>query len=203
MLYRLTTASLLFTSLLLATVHEVSIQDFAFSPATLEVQAGDSVRWTNNDASAHTATGANGEWDSGSLSNGQSFTFQFNTAGSFAYLCSFHPSMTANINTSAVGIDDRYNNPESFKLLSAYPNPFNPTVSIPFSTEKTTNISMAVYDITGAVVKDFGQWLIEPGNHIKDWHGENDYSQLVSSGTYIVTLHVNQINFSQKLLLIR
>lgn len=78
----------------------VSIAGFAFSPADLSVKVGDSVTWTNNDSTAHTATADDGSFDCGVIAGGQSFTFTFTTAGTFTYHCRIHPSMVAKLTVS-------------------------------------------------------------------------------------------------------
>lgn len=75
----------------------VNIANFAFTPATVTIKKGGKITWTNNDSVAHTATGRNNEFDSGTLNNGQSFTQTFNNAGTFNYYCTLHPSMTGTI----------------------------------------------------------------------------------------------------------
>lgn len=74
----------------------VTIKDFAFSPAALEIAVGDSVTWTNEDSAPHTVTG-DGGIDSGNLAQGKSFTHTFESAGAFAYRCSIHPNMTGTV----------------------------------------------------------------------------------------------------------
>jgi plastocyanin len=71
--------------------YQVSIQDFSFSPASVTINAGDSITWTNRDSMGHTAT--SDSFDSGSLGYGQSFTYTFKDSGTFNYICSFHPGM--------------------------------------------------------------------------------------------------------------
>jgi plastocyanin len=75
----------------------VSIQGFAFSPSALTVSVGDTVTWTNLDATAHTSTSDTGLWNSGLLAQNQSFQRIFATAGTFTYHCTPHPSMTGRI----------------------------------------------------------------------------------------------------------
>ena len=75
----------------------VSIAGFAFDPATVTIQVGDSVTWTNADSVAHTATAGDGSFDTGSIANGDSETVTFDTAGTFAYICSIHPQMTGSV----------------------------------------------------------------------------------------------------------
>ncbi len=74
----------------------VGIADFTFNPATVNVPVGGSVTWTNNDAQQHTATAA-GNFDAGAIQPGSSATVAFETAGTFAYICSFHPFMTGTV----------------------------------------------------------------------------------------------------------
>lgn len=75
----------------------VEIKNFAFGPGSLSVTAGTTVTWTNNDTVAHTVTATGGGFDSGTISPGETFTFTFADAGSFDYVCSFHPNMTGTI----------------------------------------------------------------------------------------------------------
>jgi plastocyanin len=76
--------------------NEVWIQGMAFSPGIITITAGTTVTWTNKDAVPHTVT-STGNFDSGSIANGGTFSFTFNSAGTYPYICSFHPSMTATV----------------------------------------------------------------------------------------------------------
>jgi plastocyanin len=69
----------------------VTIQDFTFSPASLTIKAGTTVRWTNNGPSAHTTTSDMGVWSSDVLSVGGTFDFTFTQPGTYPYHCSLHP----------------------------------------------------------------------------------------------------------------
>ncbi len=80
-----------------ATTHTITIKDFAFNPADLTVNAGDTVTFVNEDGAPHTATADNGGFDTGNLSTGQSAAFKFSTAGTFSYFCAVHPSMKGSI----------------------------------------------------------------------------------------------------------
>jgi plastocyanin len=76
----------------------VTISDFAFSPATITVAAGTKVTWTNQDSSPHTIVSDDGStFKSERLANGASFSFTFTTAGTFAYHCGIHGSMTGKV----------------------------------------------------------------------------------------------------------
>lgn len=63
-----------------------------FGPRTVTVRVGGTVTWTNNDDEAHTATGDG--FDSGNLNPGQTYSQTFRSAGTYDYVCSYHPDMT-------------------------------------------------------------------------------------------------------------
>jgi plastocyanin len=71
----------------------VSIKDMKFSPASISIKVGETVTWTNDDDRDHTATAADGSFDSDNIKPGSSYSHQFKTAGKFAYGCSYHPRM--------------------------------------------------------------------------------------------------------------
>ena len=85
----------------------VTIAGFAFDPATVTIQVGDTVTWTNQDSAAHTATAGDGSFDTGSIANGGSQTVTFDTAGTYAYICSFHPQMTGSVVVEAAAATPR------------------------------------------------------------------------------------------------
>jgi plastocyanin len=76
---------------------QVEIKNFSFSPASLTVKAGDTVTWTNNDTATHTVTADDNSFTSSDLAPGASFKHTFAKAGTVAYHCSIHPSMTATV----------------------------------------------------------------------------------------------------------
>jgi plastocyanin len=75
----------------------VEIQDFQFSPDTLEVSVGTTVTWTNAGQATHTVTADDGTFDSGELNPGDDFSFTFDEAGEFTYHCDIHPRMQGTI----------------------------------------------------------------------------------------------------------
>ncbi|MCL5010877.1 MAG: cupredoxin family copper-binding protein [Patescibacteria group bacterium] len=78
-----------------AQVVQVAIKNFAFEPAELQIGVGAEVKWTNQDPVNHTITGA--DFQSGQISNGQAYSHIFETAGSYDYHCSIHPSMQGRV----------------------------------------------------------------------------------------------------------
>ncbi len=79
------------------TLHDVNIQNFAFSPASLTVPVNTTVTWTNKDASMHTVTSDTGLFNSTDLATNATFSFKFTTAGTYTYHCAIHTYMTGTI----------------------------------------------------------------------------------------------------------
>jgi plastocyanin len=76
----------------------VGIENFSFTPGDLVVSVGTTVEWQNRaSGTSHTTTAVDGEWDSGVLEAGGSFSQTFTEAGAFDYFCSIHPAMTGTI----------------------------------------------------------------------------------------------------------
>jgi plastocyanin len=74
------------------------IQDFAYEPATLEIEAGTLVVWTNEDPAAHTVTADDRRsFDSGLLASGGRWSFRFDQPGSYAFHCEPHPYMQGTV----------------------------------------------------------------------------------------------------------
>ena len=81
-----------------ATTNAVTIKDFAFSPAKINVKVGTKVTWTNQDSTPHTVTADSGSGpDSGTMNQGQTYSFTYDTVGSFPYHCNFHSNMTGTV----------------------------------------------------------------------------------------------------------
>jgi plastocyanin len=81
----------------LAATTDVGIAGFSFSPKSVTINVGDTVTWDNSDAQHHTATADDGSFDTGPISSGTPKSVKFSTAGTFAYHCSIHPTMTATL----------------------------------------------------------------------------------------------------------
>ncbi|HEX2642997.1 MAG TPA: Calx-beta domain-containing protein [Thermoanaerobaculia bacterium] len=80
----------------LAANHSVTVgPGTSFSPSTLNIQAGDTVTWTNA-GGFHDVNADNGSFNSGGPSSSAwVFSHTFNSAGNFGYFCQVHGSPTA------------------------------------------------------------------------------------------------------------
>ena len=74
-----------------------------YLPASITINAGDTVEWKNIDTAAHTVTGGSpvngpsGVFDSSLIMGGASFEYTFDEAGSYDYFCMVHPWMVGDV----------------------------------------------------------------------------------------------------------
>ena len=102
----------------------VEISNFAFQPASVTIQVGDTVTWTNLDSAAHTATDTgSGSLFDGVMNQGESFSYTFNQAGSFDYICTFHPEMTGTVIVQAASEPGASQVPDAAMSQPAAPSP--------------------------------------------------------------------------------
>ncbi len=80
-----------------ASQNNVSIQNYAFSPSTLTIQKGANVTWKNDDSVQHTVVSDSPAFSSPLLNTGDTYTFQFNSTGTYPYHCSIHTYMKGTI----------------------------------------------------------------------------------------------------------
>ncbi len=93
--------------------------------------------------------------------------------------------------------------PESIVLQQAYPNPFNPVVSLGFSLEKAADIELSIYDLCGRLVKSITRGNYPSGSYSYKWDGRNGQGEVQSAGVYIIRLSNAYTNQIQRITFLR
>jgi plastocyanin len=75
----------------------IELKNFHFTPMSLSVPAGTTVVWKNLDGEPHTVVSDAGLFRSGGLDQNDSFSFKFEKAGTYRFICSIHPTMVGTI----------------------------------------------------------------------------------------------------------
>jgi plastocyanin len=75
----------------------VKITATAFSPASVTINTGDAVKWTNSDTKNHQVVANNGAFASPTIAPGKTYTHVFGTAGTYRYHDALHPSLTGRV----------------------------------------------------------------------------------------------------------
>ena len=84
------------------------------------------------------------------------------------------------------------------KILSAYPNPFNPITNIRYSINKPSNIKITIFDIRGREVEVIENEFKEIGSYAFTWNALNH-----SSGIYYVQIQGDSKVETQKVVLLK
>jgi DNA-binding beta-propeller fold protein YncE len=87
--------------------------------------------------------------------------------------------------------------------LSAYPNPFNPTITISFAIPEVAHVNLSIYDIRGRYIVTLVNKTIAAGPEEIHWDGTNDNGESLSSGVYIYRLKAGNQVIAKKMVLLR
>ncbi len=95
--------------------------------------------------------------------------------------------------------------PQTFYLSNLYPNPFNSTVTIPFSLTNIENTTLTIFDITGRVVEEFTEsdYNFRVGENVIRWQGLSNNGKTTESGIYLIQLRSDKQVMTKKAVLIR
>ena len=83
--------------------------------------------------------------------------------------------------------------PDETLLLPNYPNPFNPETWIPYQLAEDANVTLTIYDIRGAMVRQLDLGYQVPGYYINQesaayWDGMDENGEPVAIGLYFYQL---------------
>jgi len=113
------------------------------------------------------------------------------------------PSHSVYYSSEIVAINEGSELPTSISLGSNYPNPFNPSTTVPFSIDISADVTLRIYDIKGSLVATLINRHLSAGNYAVDWDGINTNGVLMSSGVYHAVLSTEIQNSSIKLHLLK
>lgn len=93
--------------------------------------------------------------------------------------------------------------PSVAAVTSAWPNPFNPAVSLAFTLPRDGPARLTVHDLRGRLVATLVDGALPAGSHGAMWHGRDLEGRSVPSGTYLAVLEAQGARSSHKLMLAR
>ena len=88
--------------------------------------------------------------------------------------------------------------PKDFFVYPNYPNPFNPSTTLTFSTSTTAYVTLNIYDVLGRQVAKLFAGIVRPGIHTFHWSPVN-----CSSGIYFARFESGSNSMSRKLVLLK
>ncbi len=93
--------------------------------------------------------------------------------------------------------------PEAFALEQNYPNPFNPSTTISFALTKAGEVSLAIYNMNGQLVKQLVAGALEAGRHNVAWDATDERGARVTSGMYLYVIKTGDFTAQRKLVLMK
>jgi len=87
---------------------------------------------------------------------------------------------------------------KEFSLLKAYPNPFNPSLSIEYRLNKASEVSISIYDINGRLIETILDAYQTIGNHKLNWTSKNE-----ATGVYIIKLDLGMDIYTKRVVLLK
>ena len=93
-------------------------------------------------------------------------------------------------------------------LLSNYPNPFNPETWIPYQLAEPAAVTLAIYDVKGALIRQLDLGYQDAGfyrgrGRAAHWDGRNAFGERVASGVYFYTIIAGDFTATRKMLIMK
>jgi len=93
--------------------------------------------------------------------------------------------------------------PKLARLHPPTPNPFNPRTKVSFDLTREGQVKVAVFDVTGRLVRVLMDDVRQAGRHEVSWDGRDGHGRDVASGTYFCRMVSADQAFSQKMTLMK
>lgn len=107
-------------------------------------------------------------------------------------------SLPAGVEIMVVPNDDAIQAPVR---LTAFPNPFNPSLNISFNLPVATDVNLNIYNLRGQRVACLQKGVISAGNHSLSWKAVDDGGRTLPSGIYLMVLEYPGFRVSRKVVL--
>lgn len=123
---------------------------------------------------------------------------------SYSAFLNYSEGMTTEATTHQdTHIDNDTVPPGENRLLSNYPNPFNPETNISFNLAEAETATLEIFDIRGKLLKTIIDKELPAGSHSYRWNGKTDNGSEVGGGIYIYRLITPSFNQSKKMILLK
>lgn len=188
-----------------STVHTITASGMLFTPSSLNVIVGDTIKWVWVDG-IHTTTSTSipsnsVPWSSFLDSLHTAFSYVVTVPGTYNYYCLHHYlfGMVGVFTANPAGIKIISGNiPAKFNLSQNYPNPFNPSTNIEFDIAVQSKVQLVLYNLIGDEVSTLINQEMNPGSYSIHWNA----SQL-PSGVYFYRLSTPNFSATKKMMLIK
>jgi hypothetical protein len=112
-----------------------------------------------------------------------------------------HPELAQSITFTLYfgeGVKDNASQPEGYQLLSAYPNPFNPELTLSINLDHQADAALSIFNLRGEKVADLQSGKLQSGTHEFKWLASDQ-----ASGIYLAQLQMAGNTITQKVVLLK
>jgi hypothetical protein len=102
--------------------------------------------------------------------------------------------------TAAPGAPDA---PPAVQLHAAYPNPFNPATTIPYTTDVAQPVRLSIFTLDGRLLTTLVDRPVAAGDHVATWDGRDRHGRSAAAGTYLCRLQAGGASQTRSLVLVR
>jgi hypothetical protein len=126
------------------------------------------------------------------------------TDGEFLWVADSDTDMLYPIEVGPTRISEETSAPLAYDDLSGSPNPFRGEATFSYAVRaKNAHVTLAIYDVSGSLVRTLVDEPKSPGTHIATWDGRDDAGQQMSSGVYFSKLEAGEFQTVRKVMLLR
>ncbi len=102
-----------------------------------------------------------------------------------------------------VSVEDEVQTPQTTVLHANYPNPFNPTTTLSYELDRTSDVELAIYDMMGRRIRTLVSANQAAGAYNVQWDGTNVQGEQLASGVYLYQLRAGDRVETRKMMLIK
>lgn len=98
--------------------------------------------------------------------------------------------------------------PKETRLVSNFPNPFNPETWMPYQLAEDARVIVQIYNSSGSPVRTLSVGFKPAGSYLTreraaHWDGRNQFGEFVSSGVYFYHLQAEDFSATKKMLILK
>ena len=105
--------------------------------------------------------------------------------------------------TSVSSVGDLPEVVRNFQLAAPYPNPFNPTTTFEFAMPQTERVRLAIYDLSGRLVRVLVDEQRPAGTYDVQWNGMDDRGQRAASGVYLCRMEAGSFVSTKRMTMLK
>ena len=84
-----------------------------------------------------------------------------------------------------------------------HPNPFVGQTCIDYAIPEKASVKIAIYDVSGRLVKSLISAKLAPGYYKTNWHGDDNIERRVSAGVYFIRIDTKEFKSQRKIVFVR